>query len=157
MKCQRIQIWYSSKLFHNYIWNEKFIVTNIASLWLGCSAFFSSTANHYFFILLYSLKFCNKTRWVKSCAYLLYSIGRYLISYVIDISMARSVWFGFWNGKKMCVRPVVFPEAEKLKNFLRADFCVQNFPDDKKVHKFKYWHTKKCVNKSLQQRCINEK
>ena len=29
-------------------------------------------------------------------------------------------------------------EAEKLKTFRRADFCVQNFPDDKKVRKFKF-------------------
>ena len=27
-------------------------------------------------------------------------------------------------------------EAESLKNFRRADFCVQKFPDNKKVLKF---------------------
>ena len=32
----------------------------------------------------------------------------------------------------------VSPEAEKLKTFWRADFCMQNFPDDKKVRKFKF-------------------
>ena len=29
-------------------------------------------------------------------------------------------------------------EADKLKSFRRADFCVQNFPDDKKVRTFKF-------------------
>ena len=138
MKCQRIQIWYSSKLFNNYMWNEKFIVTNIASLWLGCSAFFSSTANHYFFVLLCSLKLCNKTRWVKSCAYLLYSIGRYLISYVIDISMARSLWFGFWNGKK-CVSDQSFSQRQKSWRISwEQTFACKTFR-----------MTKKCINSNI--------
>ena len=46
------------------------------------------------------------------------------------------------------------PEAEKLKTFQRADFCVQNFPDDKKVRKFKFCGKK--VRTFLGQRCIIE-
>ena len=35
-------------------------------------------------------------------------------------------------------------EAEKLKTFRRADFCVQIFPDNKKVPKFKFCNKKGC-------------
>ena len=33
-------------------------------------------------------------------------------------------------------------EADKLKTFRRADFCVQNFLDDKKERKFKFCNKK---------------
>ena len=33
-------------------------------------------------------------------------------------------------------------EAEKLKTFWRADFCMQNILDDKKVHKYKICNKK---------------
>ena len=35
-------------------------------------------------------------------------------------------------------------EAEKLKTFRRANFCVQNFPEDQKVVKFKCCDKKVC-------------
>ena len=33
-------------------------------------------------------------------------------------------------------------EEEKWKTFQRADFCVQNFPDNNKVHKFEFFDKK---------------
>ena len=49
-------------------------------------------------------------------------------------------------------------EAEELKTFRRADSGIQNFPNGKKVCKFKFCkQKKKCGNKFLRQKCTRSK